>query len=288
MRRLTALFLILILCFGAVGAAAEETEVSSESGSDLPAYVPGLAYWEATRREIPLTGDIGTDVVRIAQSQVGYSADLNNIYEDPDDGPKPYTRYGEWFGWTYSAWCDMFVSFCIYYAGFENYPFEVSCIRHEKALKKNGFWREWNAYLPQQGDLVFLNLEEDTKVATHIAIVERIVPPSDDEPAKLITIEGNLKNDEGVSCVRRMERSFAQVTGYGTYTVGRLYPEKITHRDDRFPMVHYTYETPDREVLEFIGLGDSAYIQLYFPEKSAIDLIHSDLSISSATAVHEN
>ena len=38
-----------------------------------------------------------------------------------------YTRYGAWYGMPYSDWSAMFVSFCLHYAGVEDFPLEASC-----------------------------------------------------------------------------------------------------------------------------------------------------------------
>lgn len=63
------------------------------------------------------TGDQRADLIGVALTQVGYREGANN-----------YTKYGQWYGASNTAWCGMFVSWCADQAGI---PTSV--------LKKNGF-----------------------------------------------------------------------------------------------------------------------------------------------------
>ena len=63
------------------------------------------------------TGDQRADLIGVALTQVGYREGANN-----------YTKYGQWYGASNTAWCGMFISWCANQAGI---PTSV--------LKKNGF-----------------------------------------------------------------------------------------------------------------------------------------------------
>lgn len=234
----------------------------------LPAFRAGLEYWEATRDRYTLTGEIGKDVVRIARSQLGYREKMNICRPNAAGEKKGYTRYGEWYGWRNSDWCDMFVSFCIYYAGNERYPFECSCLRHELALKEAGYWRDWNCYLPQPGDLVFFK-HGATNGVSHAAIVEMVIPARDGEPAKLITIDGNVHDEvDPVNRVKRIEQTFDDVVGYATYTRTAPLPNRPSERDDTCNLLTLCDSKPVWEVLSFIGATDTVYARTAFPDRT--------------------
>ena len=255
------------------GAAPEKTS----RPHDKPKREKSLEYWEQVELpELTLTGNFREDVLTVARSQLGYTAD-RSCYEETSAGRKRYyTRYGAWDGATFADWCDSFVSFCIYYAGNTSYPGESSCGRHMFFLKAAGYWREWNSYIPKPGDIVFFKLNESTLAPNHVALVEKVIPAEGDQGGKLITIEGNVNDPNGVmTCVRRMTRSLDQVVGYGTYEQGKTYPAEYTVRSDGWEIIGadsvYFIEHPKEEVLRFLGLYGSRYYEYWFPAESAVE-----------------
>ena len=141
MRKLVSVALALLLLFSlsVFPAWAAEGDPASSSGTSgdgssgsgkqpsiqrSPTEEKSLAYWEAIRGSIQLTGDLRKDILIITRAQLGYSADLFYYEQEPSGKQRFYTRYGEWYGRKFSDWCDMFVCFCIYYAGGTDYPFE--------------------------------------------------------------------------------------------------------------------------------------------------------------------
>ena len=273
---LVALFLLslpqaLVRADGGEGAAPATQP--TEKPHNKPRWSRSLAYFE--QEELPtlqLTGRIGEDVLIVAQSQLNYTAD-KTCYEDTASGRrKYYTRYGAWYGSPYSDWCDSFVSFCVYYAGNTDYPAEYSCERHMFRLKAAGYWREWNAYIPQPGDIVFLALNEKSAAPNHVGIVEEVVMGEGDQAGYLVTIEGNVENPKGgMNSVLRMTRPLNKVVGYGVYEQGKVYPEENTFRSTGWTIIDedsvYFIEYPQEEVLRFLGLYGTRYYEYWFPEE---------------------
>ena len=256
------------------GEEPDPDEEPIDGPHDQPRRSKSLKSWEKDRKNISLTGKLREDILIIARSQLGYSAD-GTCYEQTSDGRKRYyTRYGDWYGSRFCDWCDAFVSFCVCYGGNESYPVESSCSRHMMKLKSAGYWREWNSYVPRKGDIVFFVFSSKNSMPTHVGLVEEIIPPKDGKPGKLITIEGNQRNPDGrTPCVRRMVRDVKNVVGYGTYEKGKIYPEACTVRSNGWTIIdeesRYFVERPTEEAMRFLGLINSRYYTYWFPEGSA-------------------
>ena len=247
----------------------EPSEAAEETSSDHPQWLKSLECWEREYPTIALTGDLREDILTIARSQLGYSADWTYYVED-EGGRHLYTRYGAWDGAMFSDWCDTFVSFCIYYGGNRSYPGESSCYRHMFALKRSGYWREWNSYIPQKGDIVFFSFPAQYPIPSHVGIVEEVLWGNGNEPSRLVTIEGNQNNPDGkTACVRRMVRLLSDVVGYGTYEPGKTYPEGCSYLTDGWQTIDpdspYFVEYPVEEVLRFLGLQNTQYYAHWFP-----------------------
>ena len=253
-----------------------QTPEPSEGPSDQPCYSKSLKYWMKQRGSIELKGELREDILSIARSQLGYSAD-STCYEENDAGVKRYyTCYGDWIGSKYCDWCDAFVSFCIFFAGNEQYPVEASCTRHMLYLKEAGYWREWNCYVPKKGDIVFFAMGKDASFPNHVGLVEEVLPGADGQPGRLVTIEGNQRNPDGkTACVRRMIRDLDSVVGYGTYEKGKTYAQTYTARSDGHAVIDensiYFVEKPTVEAMEFMGMVGTPYYAYWFPEGAETD-----------------
>ncbi|MDE7262154.1 MAG: CHAP domain-containing protein, partial [Oscillospiraceae bacterium] len=122
-------------------------------------------------------------VVSAALEEVGYTEEA-----------KEHTKFGEWYGYPNSYWCDMFVSWCAMKGDVpkEQFPRHCSCTEHVKLFTKLGRYRNSAArggeYIPQQGDVIFfyddLN-HSDGKVSNHTGLVLYV------ENGYVYTIEGN-------------------------------------------------------------------------------------------------
>ncbi len=172
--------------------------------------------WEAT---IPkdLTGIWQDDIIAVAESQIGYEESDTNVIVDTEGKIKGYTRYGDWYGSRYSSWCAMFASFCLNYAGIdsENFPYEASCYRYIMELQSLDLYREAEStYTPNKGDLIFFDMNEDSK-SDHVGIVKEVITDEATQKTTVHTIEGNT--DKSVE-----EHSYditdSDIIGYGDIT----------------------------------------------------------------------
>ncbi|MCD7888738.1 MAG: prealbumin-like fold domain-containing protein [Oscillospiraceae bacterium] len=179
----------------------EEHTHTSDCLVDLEADVEDATVWEATLPE--LTGDLRTDIVNIAYSQIGYTESTAN-YTLADGGTTKvgYTRYGAWYGGLYygseySDWDSLFVAFCLDYAGIaEDFTYNSGAYAWSVDLTALGYYQTADCYAPSTGDVVFIDTDADGR-ANITAIVVAV-----DESAQTITvIQGNytVTDSEGDS-----------------------------------------------------------------------------------------
>ena len=146
--------------------------------------------WEQTFADVELTGVWAEDVLAIAETQLGYrESQKNYVVLDGSNETKGYTRYGAWYGIPYGDWCAMFVSFCLDYAGVEDYPLDCNCPSWINALTELEMYQTPDVYTPVPGDVIFFDWNENL-VSDHVGLVKEV----DLEKGELITIEGNNGN----------------------------------------------------------------------------------------------
>ena len=118
--------------------------------------------WEVGLPE--LTGEIATDVIAVAQSQVGYEdSDVNYIITE-DDEVLYYSRYAAWWDETepYGDWNAKFVSFCLDYAGITDVPLRDQTAEWPSILEYCDQWHENDGeFQPIPADLVFFDIDSD-------------------------------------------------------------------------------------------------------------------------------
>lgn len=130
--------------------------------SDKTADTETVSDWLATLNGVEITNNIPENLVAVALSQVGYEESDNNFEYDSDGNKNGYTRYGDWYGNPYGKWNTMFVSFCLHYSNINN-DSELKAAGAE-ALRiawQNRRVYSSEAYTPQRGDLVFLDVDGD-------------------------------------------------------------------------------------------------------------------------------
>ena len=184
--------------------------------------------WEATLPS-ELSGVWADDLIAVAESQLGYAESDENYIVANDGKLKGYSRYGAWYGDAYGDWCAMFVSFCLNYASIpassmpraancqgwiellssEDYQMfypagayakdaaiAISAGEQEYASLPSGvlaYYDPNEAFAPVPGDIVFFNWDSEPE-ADHVGIVIELIETTDNEPAKLKTIEGNASD----------------------------------------------------------------------------------------------
>ncbi len=106
----------------------------------------GISVWASFENTHNNSGNQASDIVGVAQTQVGYSEGYNS-----------YTKYGDWYGLPNSDWCAMFVSWCANQAGVDNsvFPSFALCSAGCDWFIKQGRFHYSGGYTPQAGDLIF-------------------------------------------------------------------------------------------------------------------------------------
>ena len=157
------------------------------NGSD--SYMSGSYYKRLT--SVTLTGSKRTDIISIANSQIGYcEGNAENDYSGAADGINGnYTEYNYWFhynvssdmpfGGEYGPWCATFVSWCAYLAGVPDSIIHrnsstVSML--EEFEKQNREYTrseiESGKYTPQRGDIIFFKFTSgNNNRVNHVGIV---------------------------------------------------------------------------------------------------------------------
>ncbi|MCI7796090.1 MAG: CHAP domain-containing protein, partial [Lachnospiraceae bacterium] len=217
------------LCYGTWVLTCEKEEHTHTLAcySDPTVDVESPSNWEATLPDT-MTGEWRIDVLRVAESQLGYMESTEN-YEVEEDGTttRGYTRYGEWYGDPYGDWCAMFTSFCLHYADVpeEIFPQDADCANWISKLEsmedpeqESGMLyrpaeadNTEEAYVPAAGDLVFFDKDGDDG-ADHVGLVAELITGTDGTVSQIRTIEGNSENK-----VRHVtyEAKDPKILGYG-------------------------------------------------------------------------
>lgn len=186
--------------------------------SDPNADVETREVWERTFETVKLTGLWGDDVVAIAESQLGYHESTRNYTVGEDGTTHGYTRYGDWYGSPYGDWCAMFASFCIHYAGVEGMPLNGGCRTWIADLSQPelDLYRPAADYTPKPGDLIFFDWEDADgnadDLSDHVGIVAELLPGTEEQPAKIKTIEGNSSNQVKYNTY---DQADTRILGYG-------------------------------------------------------------------------
>ena len=174
--------------------------------SGLPRY-EYPETWEATMKDVTLTGDYRNDLIAIANSQLGYTADNAFIVKN---GKHFYNRYGEWYGAPYSEWCVMFISFCANYANIPQavLPKEANAKNlMDYIMESDAFHTKDSDYVPQKGDIIFLDYA-GAGFPNHAGIVERCSGDT------VYTVEGNTT--QGVA-KKEYPLDFESLVGFGSF-----------------------------------------------------------------------
>ena len=229
-----------------LSCATEEHTHTLSCYSNPGADVETAADWEATLPS-ELSGVWADDLIAIAESQLGYAESEDNYLVTDEGKLKGYSRYGAWYGEAYGDWCAMFISFCLSYAGIpeDSFPQEANCQSWTELLSSEGYQLYYpvgeyavraadaisageikcdgvpadaltyfdanELYAPLPGDIVFFNWDSSYD-SDHVGIVVEVTEATEDEPAKLKTIEGNASDH--VKCCE-YDLDDPSIMGYG-------------------------------------------------------------------------
>ena len=179
-----------------------------------------LAKYENTHTN---TGDQAADIIAVAKTQIGY---LEGSYGGTVAGSNNYTKYGVWYddyfntaGFSYGAWCAMFVSWCAYQAGIPSSTvyYHAYCPYGVDWFADRGLWKDsayyGGSYTPKQGDIIYFG---DSDGSSHVGLVNY------SSGGYVYTIEGNTGGqngeiNEGGGCfAKSYSLSYSRILGYGT------------------------------------------------------------------------
>ena len=144
-----------------------------------------------------LSGVYAQDLLAVAESQIGYEQDEEDVLVDATTGAVSYaSRYGLWYGQPYEEWNTLFVMYCLEKAGIgeDVMPRNADAQVWMEALTAADQYRAED-YVPQAGDLVFRQTEDGVRVGVLSA-------------DGMYSIEGNLNGTVA-------EAELYDVLGYG-------------------------------------------------------------------------
>ncbi len=208
---------------------------------------------------ITLTGDMRTDIVAIAKSQIGYKEGNNKSgISGLTQGSGNYTVYHDYMHYTLGSggWCGMFVSWCAGMAGIpeniiypsvsakpgyaDGYGFRFFGTNHVSDASFVGFYDtviKGGNYVPQPGDFVFFSssysiTDPEGLSYKHVGLVEKteLIYDTNGELTQMnvYTIEGN-SSDSVRSRVNKFQKSSTGYVYSGTYIGGFGVPPYTTH-----------------------------------------------------------
>ena len=170
-KRFLSVFVLLLLL-----PALLCGNVSALQYSGSASYASGKYY--IALQNVTLTGDARTDIVAVANSQIGYQEGSSSSQLSGEVlGANNYTEYGRWYG-LQDMWCAMFVSWCADTAGISS----TVVPRHSYTVSGLNSFKSWGraytraqvaagSYTPQKGDIIYFKSSRNTNPTNHVGIV---------------------------------------------------------------------------------------------------------------------
>ena len=225
----------------------------------------GISVWASFENTHNNSGNQASDIVGVAQTQVGYSEGYNS-----------YTKYGDWYGLPNSDWCAMFVSWCANQAGVDNsvFPSFALCSAGCDWFIKQGRFHYSGGYTPQAGDLIFY---ASYGSIYHVGLV------TGSDGSNVYSIEGNYS--DRVSNVS-YSLGYSDILGYASPAYGTA--------DDNTPVVTSDVdEDSDEEIFEdsdITEINTDSYIDTTDSEEDSdsdvIDIVtESDIEAETDVSV---
>jgi len=173
----------------------------------------GISVWASFENTHNNSGNQASDIVGVAQTQVGYG-----------EGYDGYTKYGDWYGLPNSDWCAMFVSWCANQAGVDNsvFPSFALCSAGCDWFIQQGRFHYSGSYTPKAGDLIFYASYGNIY---HVGLV------TGSDGSNVYSIEGNYNEQV---CNVSYSLYYGDILGYATpnYTVADSAPVVDTFDDE--------------------------------------------------------
>ena len=141
---------------------------------DLNADVESDDDWEQMAEKLELTGHWAQDLLILAKSQKGYKeSDLNVVLSDEE--LHGYTRYGDWYGNPYQSWGNLYIAFCLNYAGVsdDDIPRSSDTGRWQAALEEKGLLQKPDENQIQSGSVIFWKGDDGKIVSSVVVQVEK-------------------------------------------------------------------------------------------------------------------
>ena len=256
----------------------EEHKHSLACYSNPEADLETAAIWEATLPE-KLSGDWGKDLAEVAKSQLGYAESAANYLVGADgETLMGYSRYGAWYSdytqdaaQAYADWNVPFLFFCLYYAGVEDFPIEENCADWTASLAAAELWRDVaGEYIPEAGDLVFLDTDED-------GAADRAAVVTEWDEAKVTAVESD--SEGAVKSVTYDLTEDTQVLGYGDTNEAQAQIE-VSGGEDA-PQLLATVAGKNYLYLDLSGvsswLNDNAVFRIYYKNQNATPVWCNDI-----------
>ena len=172
-----------------VNCSIEEHIHDASCYSNINADLESSDDWELTFADMVRGPTTKSNVVLVAQSQLGYAESELNFQVDASGVRRGITRYGQWYGNPYGDWSAMFVSFCLEYAGATDLPMNAGPESMRLEWQAEGLYKTTQELSPEIGNIVFLRKGETEKSgANTVAIIVGV------DDTSITVIEGDLNN----------------------------------------------------------------------------------------------
>ena len=191
-----------------------------------------------------LTGNQRKDILGVAMTQLGYNEGPNGKIEFGND-----TKYGDWYGLPYNAWCAMFISWCAWQADISEDILQRSCRAGADSENFDIPCYSGTEYTPLPGDLFF---KADF---SHVGLVVEV------KGELAVTLEANV-NYEGISeeegfTVTILERKISECY-FGVPAYKGCDPCAATGEDHQYTRKHDASH-PHANYFECDACGDKYY-----------------------------
>jgi len=232
-----------------VNCTVEEHIHNASCYSNINADLETSDDWERIFADMVRGPTTKSNVVLVAQSQLGYAESELNFQVDASGVRRGITRYGQWYGNPYGDWSAMFVSFCLEYAGATDLPMNAGPESMRLEWNAAGLYKAAAERSAETGNIVFLRKNTAAQGANAVGIITGV------EDGWITAIEGDLDNTVAES---QYDLDDPAVMGYGLVTEA----DSITVLTEAAPMaVDYTVwlDGTDGGLPSLTGSPNTAY-----------------------------